>query len=58
MADRHVRVKTTGRALPRVPGRVLTLLGLTTSGYALTLAGVASLQSTTDAATIALAPLA
>jgi hypothetical protein len=53
MADRHLRVKTTGPALPRVPGRVLTLLGLTTSGYALTLAGIASLQATSDAATIA-----
>ena len=53
MADRHVRVKTTGRALPRIPGRVLTLLGITTSGYALALAGVASLQARSDAATIA-----
>jgi hypothetical protein len=46
-------VKTSGPALPRIPGRVLTLLGLTTSGYALTLAGIAYLQSTSDAATIA-----
>jgi len=53
MADREVRVKTSGRALPRIPGRVLTLLGITTSGYALALAGVASLQATSDAATTA-----
>jgi hypothetical protein len=53
MADRQARVKTTGLGLPRIPGRVLTLLGLTTSGYALTLAGVASLQSLGDSATTA-----
>ena len=53
MADRQARVKTTGLTLPRIPGRVLTLIGLTTSGYALTLAGVASLQSLSDSATTA-----
>ena len=53
MADRPRRSMRRQPAVPRIPGRVVTLLGLTTSGYALTLAGVAALQSSSDAATIA-----
>lgn len=55
---RSARV-TGGIHLPRIPGQVVALIGLSTCGYAGALAGVTALQSATDAQTMAdRAPLA
>ncbi len=39
--------------LPRFPGQVVALVGVSTTGYALALAGIASLQAASDAAVVA-----
>jgi hypothetical protein len=50
---------STGVRVPRIPSHVMALIGLSTCGYAATLAGITALQSAADAQTMAdRAPLA